>query len=383
MSAAVSEYLESQKNVHPDLIEHYAEFADLYKKKLWHQLTVKIQSFITLPQFQGTEELVQFYHRFIRDFEMKLNLLTLVQITITISQYITDPRAAMEFMQMIADKVKGDVQAHVLALSVVANMKLRAGLLDECKDTLEQSKAMLEGVAGVDAVVNATHYRVWADYHKARNSPLDFYRSALLYLAYVQVENMPLNEQMALAYDLGIAALIGESTYNFGELLAHPILKSLEGSPAEWLVHLLRVFNSGDIAGYEALVVKYRDQLVSQPALTANQNLLTQKISILALMELAFKRPSDQRTIAFADIATATKLPLNEVEHLVMKALSLKLVRGTIDEVTNTATINWVQPRVLDLAQIAGMKERLGHWTQKVQNTLLFMENETGAELLA
>lgn len=121
--------------------------------------------------------------------------------------------------------------------------------------------------------------------------------------------------------------------------------------------------------------------LVAQPALTSNQALLTQKISILALMELAFKRPSDQRTIPFQDVSVASKLPLDEVnyfisshsypflysypshsvsplwtcnlfsnaqvEHLIMKALSLKLVRGTIDELDKTVTITWVQPRVL------------------------------------
>lgn len=86
-----------------------------------------------------------------------------------------------------------------------------------------------------------------------------------------------------------------------------------------------------------------------QQALTANEVLLTQKISILALMELAFKRPSDQRTIAFPDIATATKLPVKEVEPLVMKALSLKLVKGSIDEVDQTFSVTWVQPRVLDI----------------------------------
>ena len=38
---------------------------------------------------------------------------------------------------------------------------------------------------------------------------------------------------------------------------------------------------------------------------------------------------------------------------LVMKALSLGLVKGSIDEVDNRVHLTWVQPRVLDLEQVS------------------------------
>lgn len=38
---------------------------------------------------------------------------------------------------------------------------------------------------------------------------------------------------------------------------------------------------------------------------------------------------------------------------LVMKALSLGLVKGHIDEVEQRVHMTWVQPRVLDLGQVA------------------------------
>jgi len=384
MSSSVVEYLESQKGAHPDIQDVYAQFIDLYRKKLYHQLTVKIEEFVTLPQVQSNEELFQFYTKFIRDFETKLNPLTLVKVCVTISTTFKDTSAVLEFLQGIADKVKQDAQAHILAISIIAGLKLGQRQLEQAKETIEIAKVEVDKTAGVESDVYAAYYKVWAGYYKAQNQPLEFYNNALKYLAYVQLETaVPVNQQIELAFDLGIAALIGENIYNFGELLGHDIIKSLSGTPVEWLVHLLRVFNSGDIAGYEALVRKYSQELSQQPALTANQTLLTQKISVLALMELAFKRPSDQRTIPFQDVATASKLPLEEVEHLIMKALSLKLVRGTIDELEKTVSITWVQPRVLDLAQIGGMKDRLQAWTQKVQTTLLFMEGEVAPEIFA
>lgn len=384
MSSAVFEYLDGRRAAQPDLAQEYTELAELYRKKLWHQLTVKIESFILLPQVQN-DQLPQFYPRFIKDFEGRINTLSLVKVSIAISKHIHDPAAAFEFVQTISEKqqVKGDVEAHILILSVLAGMRLRAGQIEQCKEILETAKVRLEGVAGVEAIVYAAYYKVWSDFNKTQNSPVEFYRSALTYLSYANLETIPPNEQMSLAFDLGIAALIGESIYNFGELLGNDILKSLSGGPADWLVQLLRVFNSGDIQGYEDVVNKYREQLSQQQALTANEVLLTQKISILALMELAFKRPSDQRTIPFPDVAIATKLPVKEVEPLVMKALSLKLVRGTIDEVDQTFNVTWVQPRVLDIQQISTMKDRLQDWTKKVQSTLLFMEGEVSTEIFA
>jgi 26S proteasome regulatory subunit N9 len=48
---------------------------------------------------------------------------------------------------------------------------------------------------------------------------------------------------------------------------------------------------------------------------------------------MTFKRPSHNRQLTFNEIAKETKLPLNEVEVLVMKALSQGLVKGAIDQV--------------------------------------------------
>lgn len=66
-----------------------------------------------------------------------------------------------------------------------------------------------------------------------------------------------------------------------------------------------------------------------------------------------------------------------------MKALSLKLIRGSIDQVNETVSIWWVQPRVLDLGQIGKMKERLGNWIGSVNQLETFMQNETDTELLS
>lgn len=86
----------------------------------------------------------------------------------------------------------------------------------------------------------------------------------------------------------------------------------------------------------------------------------------MALIEAVFKRAADDRTMSFQEIAEETRLPVDEVEHLVMKALSLKLIRGALDQVAGTAQITWVQPRVLSRAQIGQLAARLEGWVGKL-----------------
>lgn len=56
----------------------------------------------------------------------------------------------------------------------------------------------------------------------------------------------------------------------------------------------------------------------------------------------------------------------HEIEILIMKALSLGLLKGSIDQVAEVARINWVQPKVLDMKQIDNMRLRLKDWDSSV-----------------
>lgn len=70
--------------------------------------------------------------------------------------------------------------------------------------------------------------------------------------------------------------------------------------------------------------------------------------------------------MTFATIASETNVQPQEIEILIMKALSLGLLRGSIDQVAEVARINWVQPKVLDMKQIDSMRLRLQDWDSSV-----------------
>jgi 26S proteasome regulatory subunit N9 len=47
-------------------------------------------------------------------------------------------------------------------------------------------------------------------------------------------------------------------------------------------------------------------------------------------------------------------------------ACSLKLIRGSLDQVDQKAQITWVQPRVLSREQIGALAKRLESWCDKL-----------------
>jgi len=235
---------------------------------------------------------------------------------------------------------------------------------------------ILDTLEGVDNGVNAAYYNVGAYYYKAKAEYAPYYKNSLLYLACVDLEkDMSPDERLIRAHDLSVSALLGDTIYNFGELLMHPILDALNGSQHEWLKKLLFTFNEGNIGKFEALAPLLPKEVILQE----NYPFLRQKICLMALIESVFKRHASDRTMSFQTIAEETRLPINEVEHLVMKALSLKLITGSLDQVDQNAIITWVQPRVLSREQIGSLAKRLEGWVDKLNQ----VEQRIAPEVLA
>ena len=60
-----------------------------------------------------------------------------------------------------------------------------------------------------------------------------------------------------MAVNLSLAAILGEKIFNFGELLAHPVLEHLKGTEHAWLNDILDAFNRGDVEKYKSLQNKW------------------------------------------------------------------------------------------------------------------------------
>ncbi|KAJ2779968.1 26S proteasome regulatory subunit [Coemansia javaensis] len=370
---AVSSYLQAQQRQAPaGLAARFAEFEELYERKVWHQLTKAVEAFINLPE--AAPYRIGVYNEFVRDWQKHMSKVKLVLFALAAARQLDSIPDAAAFMERVADEVnKPDSQeAYALASLECAHFRLLLNDLDATRDALEKCQAMVESFAHVDPVIYASFYRVCADYYKAKAAYGQYYKNALLLLACIDVHELAAEDRTQRAYDLAIAALLSDSIYNFGDLLSHSIMDALRGTESEWMVALLQAFNAGDIAAFERLAAR----LQAQPMLAQSAPFLQQKIRLMALIESMFRRQgaAAARAVPFAVVSAETRLPAGEIEHLVMKALSLGLIRGSIDQVAQHITVQWVQPRYLGKDQIQSLADRLAQWESRVTATAQRME---------
>jgi len=219
-----------------------------------------------------------------------------------------------------------------------------------------------------------------ATYRNSFGPSVDFYKAALMYLAYTPIETINLSIQQQLAVDLCVAAITSEEIFNFGEVVATPILISLRGTQNEWLLNLVHCLNDGDVHKFSVIMNSSSESSEKRSVLMKNQENIKEKLILLSIMNLVFSRASHDRNITFQDVAKATELRVNEVEWALMKALSLGLIRGIIDEIHSTIQVTWVQPRVLSKQNLQMISQQLDGWTDRVKETLLTVE-DLAAEL--
>ncbi|EMD00344.1 hypothetical protein BAUCODRAFT_373957 [Baudoinia panamericana UAMH 10762] len=360
----ISNLLAEQRDNAPEDLQHYfLSFEDYWERKLWHELTDILVNFYNEPE--SKPQRLVLYEGFVKGFADKINQLKLVEIGLSAATQCENEQDRLSFLTSLTSRVDkpASQDAYVFALAHVASVRLRLGQKAESRTALDKCESVLDTFDAVETVVHASFYRVSADYYQQQHDFANYYRTTLLYLACVELSDLSEPERHRIAYDLSIAALVSETIYNFGELLLHTILDSLENTKHAWLRDLLFAFNRGDLHAYTIL----QSHLSEAPLLAEHQSFLYQKISLSALTQLVFSRAPQDRAMTFQTISQETKVKEDEIEFLVMKALSLGLLKGKIDQVAQVARVWWVQPKVLERTGIEGMRGRLKEWMGGVE----------------
>uniref|UniRef100_A0A8I5NG40 Proteasome 26S subunit, non-ATPase 13 n=1 Tax=Papio anubis TaxID=9555 RepID=A0A8I5NG40_PAPAN len=335
-------FLQQSQSSGPGQPAVWHRLEELYTKKLWHQLTLQVLDFVQDPCFAQGDGLIKLYENFISEFEHRVNPLSLVEIILHVVRQMTDPNVALTFLEKTREKVKSSDEAVILCKTAIGALKLNIGDLQVTKETIEDVEEMLNNLPGVTSV-HSRFYDLSSKYYQTVGNHASYYKDALRFLGCVDIKDLPVSEQQERAFTLGLAGLLGEGVFNFG--LMHPVLESLRNTDRQWLIDTLYAFNSGNVERFQTLKTAWGQQ----PDLAANEAQLLRKIQLLCLME---------------------------VELLVMKALSVGLVKGSIDEVDRRVHMTWVQPRVLDLQQIKGMKDRLEFWCTDVKSMEMLVEHQ-------
>jgi len=374
--------LAAQREAHPELGELIDQLQKYSNMKLFHQLTNTLFQYLSSPPFAAREpnaakDLLAFFNGFIKPLESKLDKVRWVQI-LTI---VCKPQAADSALEIIAPyeaAVAGQRDAKYLWQALKAEKQTLAGQLEEAKEALESLGKQIEEAYEVQALIQSQFHKTNALLWKHLGRSQEFYKSSILYLAFTPLMSIPEEERPKLAFEIGVAALVAEEEFNFGELLQQELLQSLDGSQYAWSKDLLQAFGEGKFEMYDAALSKTRTQIDAVPELkNAETSVLRPKMCALALMELAFRKPKKQRRLSFEEIAQHCRVELKEVEFLVMKAMCADLIHGKIDEVAQLVILTWVKPRILDNARINLMREHMDTWSAQTGLLLETLEEMT------
>uniref|UniRef100_A0A2K6DEE8 26S proteasome non-ATPase regulatory subunit 13 n=1 Tax=Macaca nemestrina TaxID=9545 RepID=A0A2K6DEE8_MACNE len=276
-------FLQQSQSSGPGQPAVWHRLEELYTKKLWHQLTLQVLDFVQDPCFAQGDGLIKLYENFISEFEHRVNPLSLVEIILHVVRQMTDPNVALTFLEKTREKVKSSDEAVILCKTAIGALKLNIGDLQVTKETIEDVEEMLNNLPGVTSV-HSRFYDLSSKYYQTVGNHASYYKDALRFLGC-------------------------------------------------WLIDTLYAFNSGNVERFQTLKTAWGQQ----PDLAANEAQLLRKIQLLCLMEMTFTRPANHRQLTFEEIAKSAKITVNEVELLVMKALSVGLVKGSIDEVDRRA----------------------------------------------
>jgi len=358
---------DKQKGASGDEAEYWSKLELNAKKKLWHQLTMVLLDIIQNNRFKNTTNL-ELYQHFVADVEIKMNKLSLMEIIIKAVDDIKNPTEAHEFLDKFQPKVSDCLMSKILLKIVKGAIHLKNDR-KETKVIIEEVEKELDGL-GIVKAVHSRFYELSSQYYQMEGDHGAYYRNSLKYLGVTDLSKMDKQTQQTKAFSLGISALLASDVYNMGELLQHEILSSLKSSQNEWLINLLGAFNCGDIATFKSTQSAWS----AQTDLKNHAKRLTEKMCLMCLMEMTFVRPAHDRAISFDEIALKTSLAKSDVELLVIRALSLNLVKGVIDEVDEKVHMTWVQPRVLNNEQIGRMRDRLDCWVKEVTETESLIE---------
>lgn len=375
----VEDALEAQRKAHPDLVEQIDTIHKHATVKLYHQLTQALLDYLGQPCFaapKAADELLAFHKGYISQFESKFNKLQSLRIMTIICAQQT-PEVALELLAPIESTLEGERDAKYFWQTMKAEKLTMASKFDEAKDALEALDKAISDAYEVDAVIQSAFHKTYSLLWKKLERPPEYFKSSILYLAYTPLSAIPKEEQPRLAFDIGVAALIAEEEFIFGELLQQELLASLDGTSYAWIKDFLVAFGEGKFDMYDAALAKHKAQLDATPELKGKEPALRSKMAALALMELAFRKPKKQRRLTFEELATHCRVGPKEVEHLAMKAMCAKLITGKIDEVESIVIITWVKPRILDNARIDLMRERMDAWSEQTKFLVEHLEEMT------
>ncbi|CRG99167.1 26S proteasome regulatory subunit RPN9, putative [Plasmodium relictum] len=370
----INELKEKYNFINFDEIKSYKE------KKLHHELTLEIQKFVNNKNVNVKDKFRLFY-TYLSPLINKLKKIIYAELLymVTIS---FDAKWTINYLKESEQNLENDKDAIIIYRCILILKYIELKDFKSCENEIENTKNMLQGVIGLNVAAHKFYNFALMNYYKVLNKSDLFVKYALLYLAYTPLDDLDESEKVEIGKYICIHSIISEDVYNIGEIIQLPLIDVCikNNEETEWLYQLIYVYNEGKIDSFNEIVKKYEAN-IKNTILKDYEKSMLKKITLLALMDLAFRKKKQRSDISFTEIAEHCKIDIKEVEKMLITAKSKNILTCKIDEIEKSVKITWVKPRVLNVDKIYFMKESIDKWITHSKNLLTYME-DISVELL-
>ncbi|KAK8790943.1 hypothetical protein WA158_005574 [Blastocystis sp. Blastoise] len=400
----IKEFCNQQSELYPTLKADYDEICRLYTDKLWYQLTEYLLGIMKNPEKSIQHNLIDLFNTVIKPTQTKIDNLSYCSFICTAShQFYPNYEEALQFVSECGDLQRPEVldkiyiqeayqpgkkveavplykkfeSAYLLIMIEAAFLYIQLNNYKNARNYLDNVQKLIDSMNFIEPSIYASYYKTSIALFKKYGSYDSIYPYGLKLFSYISVNELPTEEVTQLALDIVLSAIVGKTTYSFGELLNHPLSSFLKSTEYTIIIDILTCIYNGDVKKWHSLCESNMQQINQFPILTNNINTINEKVVNVCLVEMAFHRSSNDRIISFEDISKTTGVPLKDIENYIIHCISLHLVNGSINGEDQTFTVTSIQPRILDRDHINSVNNHLKNWTMNLQNIISVLEKQT------
>lgn len=400
----MSSYLyELSKSCSPEAESLYRDLTVLNDQKLWFQLTQKLEVLFFDDKFKAeitNKEKQLIFENFVEPIIKSLDDTKVTEFFIYVLN--NDIEKSVEekvkllnglktkLLELDDKKVNQNdgyiqrINSKIIIDCEMIQYKLELNKLNESVDILKDALDTLENPLFENFVSirsKLAYYKSILKLNKFNKEYNEYYYNSLLFISCYQklLEDKYFNNALYLKEttlwvnfkpELYYAILLADKIYHFNEVLDNQWIKtesfandSAQSDKLETLLegvvskHILEV-NSNEY-------IKSINEILSLTNEAAKEHLLKfliQKKALVNLLGLIFNENASKKSMTFSEISIKIQVEENEIELLLMKAMSLNLLQGKINQVDQLIKITWIQPRVMTGKEIMVLRDNLVQW---------------------
>ncbi|KAF1742611.1 hypothetical protein MXB_2950 [Myxobolus squamalis] len=274
------------------------------------------------------------------------------------------------------DSIVADESASVICASYKAKILLYKNEILSAHDILVSLLPRVQS-KGLSNIAFVYFYDFALYYYFLDSDHTSYYHNALKFYGFKGTASIDIDDDgVEKAYITAVSCIMSPHITNVGAVIYNKIIASELTKPKYFpIVDLLAALDGGNIQMFEAIT----PILIKHDIFSSKMDILKEKIVLMNILnnQLSFTCIIQNIIMTFPMIACSANISIEMVEHFLIRAFSLEIVKGSIDQVNHTVNLTWVKPKFLAVEQIALLQTKLNHWNARIDNFTYHMSDIT------